>query len=384
MMNDAPRNHQRSPVPLGLMGMIALVAIVELGLIRGNLNFMGNVAVSWKYTGRTIKKKAPGNSILCFGDSMLKFGVLPRVVTEGTGQKTHNFAIHSGSAPSSYFLFRRALAMGVRPSAVVVDFARGILADGPASETRPYPWVELLEPLEAAELCWAAKDPGLVASLGLQSILHSVRLRHEIRAHVMAQLNAKPTGQRDVTPALWRNWNTNDGGQANPKVEAFADNLIPESAPIKTGTWRSDPVNALYVRRFLELAASRGLKVYWTLTPVTPGTFSSWVHSGDEQLYVDFVRREQARYRNVVVLDARDSGFERSVFVDGVHLDRDGAAALSAGISQALRQSMNEAESARTNWIKVPAFNDQTLQVAIEDVGQSREAVKSLGWRKRR
>ncbi|WP_406696110.1 hypothetical protein V5E97_34465 [Singulisphaera sp. Ch08] len=386
-MNDVPRDHRRGLVPIGLLGMIVLVTTIELGVMRGNLDFMDNVAVSWKYTGKIVKRKAKGNSILCFGDSMLKFGLLPRVLAEGTGQKTYSLAVLSGSAPSSYYLLRRALDTGARPSAVIVDFARGILGDGPASETRPYPWVELLKPREAAELCWTAKDPNLVASIGLRSVLHSVRQRHEIRAHVMAMLGGKPTGQRDVAPALWRNWNTNDGGQANPKVEPFADVVVPESHPIKSGTWRCHPVNETYLHRFVELAQSHGIKVYWMLTPVTPGTFSHWVHSGDEQLFVDYVQQQQARFPGLVVLDARQSGYERSVFVDGVHLDRDGAAALSAGVSQALQVSISESKSKseRTTWIKIPAFDDQLPRVAIEDVTESRLALKSvLEQRKRR
>ena len=384
-MNDMPRDHRRGSVPVGLLGMIVLITTIELGVMRGNLDFMDSVSVSWKYTGKIVKRKAKGNSILCFGDSMLKFGLMPQILTEGTGQKSYNLAVLSGSAPSSYYLLRRSLDTGARPSAVIVDFARGILGDGPASETRPYPWIELLKPREAAELCWTARDPNLAASIGLRWVLHSVRQRHEIRAYVTAMLSGKPPVQRDVSPALWRNWNTNDGGQANPKVEPFEDVVIPENHPIKVGTWRCDPVNEMYVRRFVELAQSHNIKVYWMLPPVTPGVFSHWVHSGDEQLFIDFVRQQQSRFANLVVLDARYSGYERPVFVDGVHLDRDGAAALSVGVSQALRHSMSEAGVERTKWVKIPAFADRSSRVAIEDVGESILALKSgMGQRKRR
>lgn len=384
-MNDVPRNVRRGSVPVGLLGMVVLIMTIELGVMRGNLDIMDNVAVSWKYTGKIVKRKAKGNSLLCFGDSMLKFGLMPRVLTEGTGQKSYSLAVLCGSAPSSYFLLQRALDSGARPSAVIVDYARLILGDGPASETRPYPWVELLKPREAAELCWTAKDPNLVTSIGLRWVLHSVRQRQEIRTHVVAMLSGKPTGQRDVAPALWRNWNTNEGGQANPKAELFEDIVIPESHPIKPGTWRCDPVNETYLHRFIELAQSRHIKVYWMLPPSTPGTFSHWVHSGDEQLYIDFIRKQQSRYPNLFVLDARDCGYEKSVFVDGVHLDRDGATALSMGVAQALRHSVSEAGGAPTKWIKIPTFNEAKSRIAIEDVTESRLALKAvMGQRKRR
>ena len=56
---------------------------------------------------------------------------MPRLIEAKTGQKATSFALRTGSAPSSYFLLKRALAKG-QPSAVVVDFAMGILPDGPA------------------------------------------------------------------------------------------------------------------------------------------------------------------------------------------------------------------------------------------------------------
>jgi hypothetical protein len=269
---------------------------------------------------------------------------------------------------------------------VVVDFARGILGDGPASITRPYPWSELLSTRETLELCLDARDPDLFASIAVGRVLHSQRGRHEIRDNIMTALRGQRTGQCDIAPALWRNWNTNEGGQANPKVGTFADNVIPANAPIKPGTWRSDPVNDRYVRKFLELASKRGITVYWLLPPVTPGTLSNWVHSGDEKLYLDYVRREQARFPNLVVLDGRYSGFERPVFVDGVHLDRDGAAGLSASVGESLRLSMTQSRSRtdRADWVRIPDFNDRPTEVAIEDVGQSRTVLKALLEKRRR
>jgi hypothetical protein len=383
-MTETARRDRRSPAPWGLLGMLALVAAIEQFGMRGNLDFMNNVAVSWAFTGRHVARRAPGKAILCFGDSMLKFGILPRVVGEKTGERAHSLALQSGSAPSSYFLLRRALDAGARPRAVVVDFARGILGDGPASVSRPYPWSELLTLRETLDLCRTARDPELLATLAVRSVLYSYRGRFEVRDNIKAALRGRRTGQRDIAPALWRNWNANEGGQANPKVGPFADVVIPDNAPIKPGTWRCDPVNAQYVRRFLELAASRGITVYWLLPPVTPGTLSHWVHSGDERLYVDFVRGEQARFPNLVVLDGRYSGYERPVFVDGVHLDRDGAAALSAGVGEVLRREMHRAARDRLSWVRLPAFSDRPTVLPIEDVGQSQIVLKTLLGTRRR
>jgi len=377
-MNQASQPTRRGGLPWGFCGMVVLVLLLEQGLFRDNLNFMDNVAVSWKYTGRNVHRKAKGQTILCFGDSMLKFGILPRIVSEVTGSKAHGLAIYSGSAPSSYYLFKRALDSGARPKTVLVDFARGILGDGPASQTRPYPWLDLINSQEAIDLILTSGDSELLGNLGIQSIFHSTRRREVIRSYILARLKEEPTNQRDITPALWRNWNTNAGGQANSKGEAFEDVVIPDSAPIKPGQWRCDPTNEVYLARFLDLAKSRGITVYWMLPPVTPGTLSQWVHSGDEGLYTKFVQQVAARYPNLVVLDARYSGYDQSLFVDGVHLDRDGASALSADVARAMREPKVTDGQPKESWVRLPNFKPQAPLAAIEDVGESRVALKQL------
>lgn len=379
-MNGTVGPRKRSSAPLGLLGMLTLVVAIEKLEMRNNFDFMENVAVSWKYTGRVSPRKIRGNDVLFFGDSLVKFGLLPQVVKEKAGVRCYNLALQSGAAPSSYFMLRRALNAGARPKAVVVDFARGILGDGPASVARPYPWPDLLTFREAVELCATARDPDLFASIVVRWLLHSDKGRYEVRANIRAALKGGRTGQRDIAPALMRNWNTNGGGQANPKVATFADPVVPPNAPIKKGTWVCDPANAAYVRRFLELAERKGITVYWLLPPVTPGTLSSWVHSGDEQLYLDFVRAETSRFHNVVIVDGRNAGYMPPAFVDGVHLDRDGAAALSAGVGEILKRGIARPRPGPVAWVNLPHFSEHPTQLPVEDVGQSRLALISL-WR---
>ncbi len=64
--------------------MITLVAVIEHFEVCGELNFMGRVAASWRYTGRVVKRMAPRCKILYFSESMIKFGVLPRVIAHQT------------------------------------------------------------------------------------------------------------------------------------------------------------------------------------------------------------------------------------------------------------------------------------------------------------
>jgi hypothetical protein len=205
----------------GLLGMIVLVALFERFVFRDNLDFANTIAASWRFKDGHTARRTKGCDVLCFGDSFVHFGVLPRVIKERTGRRAYNFAVHSGSSPSSYFLLRRAIESGARPSLVIADFARDILGDGPASNTRPYPWADLLHPHEMIELPSAARDPGLLAAIALGRILPSFRGRFEIRASVLFALKGHETGQRHVTLGLLRNWNQNAGAQVVAKYPNF-------------------------------------------------------------------------------------------------------------------------------------------------------------------
>ena len=56
------------------------------------------------------------------GDSLAKLGVAPSLVEARSGRSVYNLAVCAGQAPSSYFLLRRVLDSGARPTAILVDF----------------------------------------------------------------------------------------------------------------------------------------------------------------------------------------------------------------------------------------------------------------------
>ena len=121
--------------------------------------------------------------------------------------------------------------------------------------------------------------------------------------------------------------------------------------------------------------------VYWLLPPVSPGTQAHWEHSGDESLYLGFIRSIQARYLDLVVIDGRHSGYDRSVFIDSVHLDRNGATGLSVGLANVLTRP---GVKAGTRWVRLPTYLNPPADVPIEDVAQSQIALRADRSRRRR
>src|SRR3954447_9395190 len=85
----------RGRVPWGFLGMLGLMALVELALARHGL-----APSNWRASGRAASGKAVGCEVLCFGDSQVKLGLLPRVIEQRLGRPAYNLAIVGGQAPA--------------------------------------------------------------------------------------------------------------------------------------------------------------------------------------------------------------------------------------------------------------------------------------------
>jgi hypothetical protein len=355
--------------PWGLIGMLALVGTIECCVIRGNLVLAEPRATSWSHTARKLPHAARGADILCFGDSQAKCGMLPSMLQERTGRTAYNLAVVGGSAPSSYFLFRRTLNAGARPSTIVVNFNQELLSHGPGSKARPYPLDHLLDLREMVELCWLARDPDLFAAIALARLLPSFQSRVEARANVRLMLRGEKSDRAGIMLLLFRNWNFNKGAMIDPK-RGFDDSSGISDADRNSSTWSPDPVNEHYFHAFLDLAARYRIRVVWLLPPVSPGTQIIWEARGDESIFDRYVREQLQRHPHVVVLDGRHSGYEATVFHDRVHVDRDGALALSLAVGNVLaRGGLNPDQGAR--WVMLPAFQAPTAEVPFEDLRQS-------------
>jgi hypothetical protein len=367
----------RARPPFGLVGTIGLVLAVELGLGRHEVEFMHSYTYDWLVTGRAAREKVAGRGVLCFGDSLVKFGVVPRVLEARLGRPVYNLAVCGGQAPSSYFLLRRALETGARPEAVVVDFMPHLLDHGPLRNARQ--WPVLLSPREFAELAWSTRSGTFLASTALAALLPSVRARFEIRAVVLAVLEGKTASAPDAMTAYERNWALNQGAQLNPKAPAGP-------ARFNLGRWEDFPrpwscyrVNAAFVRKFLALAQTHQIQVYLLLPPVRDDVQARRERLGVDPRYQAFVRSLQREFGNLAVIDGRSAGYGRALFRDPLHLDRQGALALSVGLADVL----GAGDRTGGQWLALGQPRPPRVDVALEDLDESRLAVR-LGARRLR
>ena len=159
-MDASSRPGERPRVPAGMLGMIALMVLVELGLGRTH-RFDSDLSESWRIKASAARREALRSDVLCFGDSLVEFGLVPQVFEERLGGKAYNLALHAGAPSASYFLLKHALEGGARPKAVVVDFMPHQVTLNPGHEMiRRRAWPELATLGDAVDLWRTNRDGG--------------------------------------------------------------------------------------------------------------------------------------------------------------------------------------------------------------------------------
>jgi hypothetical protein len=367
----------RRQVAWGLLGMLGLVAAAESFVSRNALWFMNSSELDWMSSGRATAKQATPFEVLCFGDSMLKFGIAPRVLEAKLGKRVYNFAVLDGKPVVSFLLFRRALEAGARPEALVVDFAPEALNQIPAHLLTNPNWNALLaSPREAWELAWSYRDREFFGHLVLARVLPSFRCRGQLRAAVVAALQGQVDPNPENNRPLLRNRDLNSGGILLAKQPGFQGEIPPQ--------WKFDllspdfvikPEHAHYIRSLFRLAAEYNIAVYWLMPPNAVQVIAVRDGNGVHGRYDRFARRMLAQFPNVSVIDARHAGYGNSVFVDPVHLDRDGATVLSGDVADVLQNALCHSEPV-PRWVELPAYHGRPAIVRLEDVDQSRTAMR--------
>ena len=367
--------------PWGLVGMMALVMIVEASVNLRALSLYDTDEWAFRWTGRAVSHRAKGAEILCFGDSLVKLSVIPSVVRERTGKKVYNLALSGSQAPTSYFLLKQVLESGTKPEAVVVDFNPPLLRVGPRHIlTR---WGAVLDPVEAAELAWWARDTNLFAEVALGHVLPTFRGKTTIRANVMDALAG-----REPTNVVWnnlaiRNWNKNEGAQLMVGSAAVKNLTDADVAKLREGyypEWSCHPANVQGIDHFLALASKNNIRVFWVLTPVIPALHEKISQSGIDALHEEFLHKWRAKYPDLVILDARRKVAELDAFWDPQHLSVVGASAFSKTLGDVLRRSITG--KLDQNWVSLPDVKIGPLPPGIENIDESRLAIEAAKVRR--
>lgn len=330
---DAAVGRRRAPA--GLLGALALVVAVEAGVTRlppGRLAW-SFIPASWGESGRaSAGPEVRAADVLVLGDSQVKCGVQPALL----GASAYNLAVVGGQPASSYYLLARALKAGARPRAVVVDFFPGLLASDLRINTAK--WPELLGAREAFDLLITTRDGKLVGPLLARVLVPTLGRREGIRAAVLAAVTGREERAAAEARAYRRNWRLNAGAHLLPDNPAFHDQAAGPAATTLNSTrrWKCKPENDVYVRRFLALAGGHGVRVYWMLPTVAPGLRAGREAGGLNAAYSRYVDAVRRGFPGLTLLDPDALLNDPAEFSDVYHLDRLGAARLSASVAHAL------------------------------------------------
>lgn len=374
-MGDTRRNARAGRMPAGLLGMFVLVCAAESFVGLHELDALD--ADDWQYQSsrRFAARLAKGRDVLCFGDSIMRNGVFPKVVESRSGLRAYNLAICGSQSPASFHVLRQVLAAGARPSAVFVEYNPTLLAQPPQLSTYRLPY--LLTFLDAIQLGWKTRDAGFLGSLLVRASFPSVRGRTNLRSWMVEALAGRGSKYRDQMPVVFRHWAENGGAQVMPGKPEMPWNEDDHARYLYPPGWRPNRVNHDYVRRFFALAQAHGATVYWLIPPTVPGLQVRKERAGFDGKFLAFAKTLQREFPNLIVLDGRHAEYDPKAFFDPDHLGREAAFALSEDLGDVLRHLRRGAPADR--WVILPRYRPRGRLDGTEDVFNQISRAKKRG-----
>jgi hypothetical protein len=370
-MPETANDRRSGRFPRGFLGMLALVLLVERFVARNPIDLARPEQHEWAMASRAASSDATGAEVLCLGSSMSSFGLMPAVLTEVTGKPSYNLSLCCGPAPALYFLLRRALEAGAKPSALLIEIHPAVLAE-PVRFAAKY-WPQMLSMREGLELCRAGSDPSLFASITVACWLPSARNRDQIRTLTARTLRGELNDARIANLMILRNKTRNRGGMLQPNKDDAGASDAKYRAELAPDAWAPDPANDMFVHRLLDLAEARGIPVFWQIPPLRPPLAEARRRKGLDRSYAGYVQRLQARYSNVTVIDGLDAGYRSGLFCDSVHLNRDGAIAYSHAVAEIVAERLSGSPRIG-RWVDLPGYQPWADD-ALEDLRQTEAVV---------
>jgi hypothetical protein len=354
--------------------MIGLVLLVE-GLIGTHtLDLMTSEQLGWWMAGRAASHQARHSQVLCLGTSMAGLGIVPRLIEQRTGLAGYNLAICAGQSPAQYYLLRRALKAGAKPSVVMVDLNPCFLALDYRYAGNADVWPFLLGPWDCLDMAWTVGDPAFLARTLLATGIPSARFRHQLRAAALAALEGRAWSRRRDSLLGIRNLNQNRGAGLFPRNPKYGGEIASgyEYAYIQCdGEW--DRGNLEFLHRMIGLCKENQIRIHGVLMPMAPALLNRRRELGLDAAFVRRVRRLQDAAPSLVVLDARGLSYQPSAFWDAVHLSVEGALVLSDDLGKLLASS--GAAGRQALWIDLRRFQSRGIDCPVEELGSSAVAL---------
>jgi hypothetical protein len=233
-------------------------------------------------------------------------------------------------------------------------------------------WPELLTLAEAAGLAWSARDSSFFGSVVARRLLPSHNARREVKSNLGQLVRKSDTASRRQFRAQERNWSLNRGSLLMARKPRNPTTIGPERMQEPTEEWSADPVTAAYLHKFLALATANGIHVVWLIPPTSPEHEGLRVKTGQHAYYTGLAKSLQAEFPRLTVIDGRAPGYGRDVFIDDSHLDRAGASAFTTDVVEAMVKELVPGK-----WVALPPYHERAMPGGLEDMDQSRLALRT-------
>jgi hypothetical protein len=352
--------------------MLALVAATERYIAGRNIDFGTMLTIEYRRTGKAAVKEATRAEILCVGTSLSRVGISPNILKERTGLTAYNLGLSGGQPFATYTMLRHALDAGARPKAIVVDFKWASIWMDPIGAERIFPEIATFG--ECLALTWELGDASFLGRLTLVSCLPSYRCREEIRKNIVAAVHGLEPERNPTWITMARNTKVNHGAHHTPRVD-FPTEFGPGAEQVFPDDWKVHPVAEVYINKFLALAESRQIPVFWLIPPVSPWAQAKLRQNGSDDLYVRYVQQKMAEHPGLSIVDGRRSGYPKDAFYDLTHLNRFGAANLSEDVGDAINARLRPSGTPPANWVSLPAYRGSASGEKLEDFLGSHAAV---------
>jgi hypothetical protein len=350
--------------PAGLLGAMAIMLAAEGYVARRRDEISSLFSVEWRQNARAVRRYAGGSAVLCFGTSLSRMGVAPRVIEERLGMPAYNFAASGAQPFACYVALRDALASGARPQAIVVDYAWTTLGQPDTfNETGLVASRPLADLLEWAR---AARDASLLGRMVLAWALPSFHGRPEVRANIAAALSGAEPDRNPARFLYARHGEINCGACLQGSI-GYDGSVDPGNPVMFPKEWSCTAASRRYIGEFLALAGSRGIPVFWALPPMAPGAQGLWASSGTKARYMAVAESIAAGHPNVTLVDATGARYPAEAFNDPVHLNRDGAVVFSADLAEVMRSRLTREGGPRLARVGLPDYRADPDAGRVED-----------------
>lgn len=342
-------------LPFGLLGMFALVAALEcvLGSLEGRY-LVAFDRESWRHASEAARAEATHAEILTFGDSTIKFGITPSAVESGGGLSTYNLAGFGGTPTYNYLMLKRAVEAGARPKAIVLGFVPGHCRMPAIFYSQQ--WMLFAEIRECLDMALTTRNASLPGVVLAGRLLPSLRRRFEIQDLVDRRIKGKDLREPGRTyEEHLRLWSELQGADLLDPDRQMSMNVNLNDKFIFPDAWGVEPSQWNYLRRILNLAGEINARVFYVLMPLGGASQAEADRRGLDERQAFMLRKIQAQYPGLVVVDARRAAYPDAAFNDPVHLNMLGALRLSHDLGTVIRQQLDRA-GARYAWVGLPTY----------------------------